>query len=60
MQTGNPEARSASGEHPGTTTLPHPHAGKYQTGSAEIRCMYAPEFNAHSASFLIDVRPSGM
>ena len=31
------------------------HAGKYQTGIAEIRCMYAPEFNAHSASVMIEV-----
>mgnify|MGYP003336216535 CR=1 FL=1 len=28
--------------------------GKYQSGVAEIQCMYAPEFNAHSESFVID------
>jgi uncharacterized protein YfaS (alpha-2-macroglobulin family) len=26
------------------------HRGQYQTGLAEIQCMYAPEFNSHSAS----------
>ncbi len=30
-------------------------AGKYQTGIAEIMCMYAPEFNSHSESFMLDV-----
>lgn len=30
--------------------------GRYQTGIAEIQCMYAPEFNAHSESFWIDSR----
>ena len=25
-------------------------AGQYQTGMAEIQCMYAPEFNSHSGS----------
>jgi uncharacterized protein YfaS (alpha-2-macroglobulin family) len=25
--------------------------GKYQSGPAEIQCMYAPEFNSHSESF---------
>jgi len=29
--------------------------GKYQTGIAEIQCMYAPEFNAHSESFTLEV-----
>ena len=24
--------------------------GQYQTGMAEIQCMYAPEFNSHSES----------
>ncbi|MBP5468748.1 MAG: alpha-2-macroglobulin family protein, partial [Candidatus Riflebacteria bacterium] len=32
-------------------------AGKYQTGIAEIMCMYAPEFNSHSESFMLDVAP---
>lgn len=27
------------------------HKGEYQTGVAEIQCMYAPEFNSHSESF---------
>lgn len=27
------------------------HKGKYQSGMAEIQCMYAPEFNSHSESF---------
>lgn len=31
------------------------HSGTYQTGCAEIRCMYAPEFNAHTASILLEV-----
>src|SRR5262249_4541175 len=26
------------------------HRGDYQTGIAEIQCMYAPEFNSHSES----------
>lgn len=29
--------------------------GKYQTGVAEIQCMYAPEFNSHSMSLPITV-----
>jgi uncharacterized protein YfaS (alpha-2-macroglobulin family) len=27
------------------------HRGQYQSGMAEIQCMYAPEFNSHSESF---------
>jgi hypothetical protein len=30
--------------------------GQYQSGLAEIQCMYAPEFNSHSESIAIDVR----
>lgn len=30
-------------------------AGEYTTGNAEIQCLYAPEFNAHSASETINV-----
>ena len=30
-------------------------AGQYQTGIAEIMCMYAPEFNSHSESFMLNV-----
>src|SRR3989440_2028103 len=32
------------------------HKGEYQTGMAEIQCMYAPEFNSHSESFLLAVK----
>ena len=32
------------------------HKGRYQTGMAEIRCMYAPEFDAHSESHWLSVR----
>jgi uncharacterized protein YfaS (alpha-2-macroglobulin family) len=31
------------------------HRGQYQTGMAEIQCMYAPEFNSHSQSFVLKV-----
>jgi len=31
------------------------HKGRYQTGMTEIQCMYAPEFNSHSESFLLEV-----
>jgi uncharacterized protein YfaS (alpha-2-macroglobulin family) len=30
--------------------------GNYQTGIAEIQCMYAPEFNSHSQSFTLRVK----
>lgn len=32
------------------------HRGQYQTGMAEIQCMYAPEFNSHSASLELEVK----
>ncbi len=32
------------------------HRGQYQTGIAEIQCMYAPEFNSHSESMMLQVR----
>ncbi|HNY12063.1 MAG TPA: alpha-2-macroglobulin family protein [Candidatus Wallbacteria bacterium] len=32
------------------------HRGKYQNGMAHIECMYAPEFNSHSDSLLLDVK----
>jgi len=32
------------------------HRGQYQTGMAEIQCMYAPEFNSHSESFSLQAR----
>ena len=31
------------------------HKGAYQTGMAEIQCMYAPEFNSHSESLTLTV-----
>ncbi len=31
--------------------------GEYQSGLAEIECMYAPEFNSHSESILLAVAP---
>jgi hypothetical protein len=31
------------------------HLGTYQSGMAEIQCMYAPEFNSHSESFVVNV-----
>ncbi len=31
------------------------HRGQYQSGMAQIQCMYAPEFNSHSASFPLTV-----
>ncbi|HEU5080968.1 MAG TPA: alpha-2-macroglobulin family protein [Opitutaceae bacterium] len=30
--------------------------GRYQSGIAEVQCMYAPEFNSHSASTLLEVK----
>tara|TARA_Y100000589_G_scaffold67746_1_gene59417 strand:- start:3053 stop:9061 length:6009 start_codon:yes stop_codon:yes gene_type:complete len=32
------------------------HSGEYQSGMAEIECMYAPEFNSHSRSFALKVK----
>jgi len=32
------------------------HRGQYQTGIAQIQCMYAPEFNSHSQSVDLDVQ----
>ena len=32
--------------------------GRYQSGMASIQCMYAPEFNSHSGSRELIVRPS--
>jgi uncharacterized protein YfaS (alpha-2-macroglobulin family) len=32
------------------------HKGRYQTGFASIQCMYAPDFNSHSESLMLDVR----
>jgi hypothetical protein len=32
------------------------HKGQYQTGVADIQCMYAPEFNSHSESIPLEVK----
>jgi uncharacterized protein YfaS (alpha-2-macroglobulin family) len=32
------------------------HKGRYQTGMAQIQCMYAPEFNSHSESVVLEVQ----
>lgn len=32
------------------------HRGSYQSGMANIQCMYAPEFNSHSESFALEVK----
>lgn len=32
------------------------HRGNYETGIAELQCMYAPEYNSHSNSVKIDVQ----
>ncbi|MEZ7891650.1 MAG: alpha-2-macroglobulin family protein [Candidatus Wallbacteria bacterium] len=37
-------------------TLRVQHKGKYQTGMANIECMYAPEFSSHSESFVLEVK----
>jgi hypothetical protein len=42
--------RLPPGTHVFETSVRVQHAGRYQSGIAEIRCMYAPEFNAHSGS----------
>jgi hypothetical protein len=47
--------RLPPGTHVFETSVRIQHAGAYQTGTAEIRCLYAPEFNAHSGSVAIEV-----
>jgi uncharacterized protein YfaS (alpha-2-macroglobulin family) len=32
------------------------HRGTYPTGLAELQCMYAPEFNSHSGSVMLEVK----
>ena len=32
------------------------HRGEYQTGMANIECMYAPEFNSHSENINLEVK----
>lgn len=44
------------GTHVFETSVRIQHRGGYQTGLAEIRCMYAPEFAAHSASLKVEVK----
>jgi len=44
-----------SGTHVFESSVRVQHVGIYQTGVAEIRCMYAPEFSAHSASIRLEV-----
>ncbi|MEP4076487.1 alpha-2-macroglobulin family protein [Haloferula sp.] len=46
--------RLPPGTHVFETSVRVQHAGEYQTGIAEVRCMYAPEFAAHSASVEIE------
>ncbi|MFC7335718.1 alpha-2-macroglobulin family protein [Haloferula chungangensis] len=45
--------RLPPGTHVFETSVRVQHAGDYQTGIAEVRCMYAPEFAAHSGSLEI-------
>jgi hypothetical protein len=47
--------RLPPGTHVFETSVRIQHAGVYRTGTAEIRCLYAPEFNAHSGSVAIEV-----
>ena len=44
-----------AGTHVFETSVRVQHAGTYQSGMAEIRCLYAPEFSAHSASLPLEV-----
>jgi uncharacterized protein YfaS (alpha-2-macroglobulin family) len=37
-------------------TLRVQHKGQYPTGLANIQCMYAPEFNSHSESVMLEVK----
>jgi uncharacterized protein YfaS (alpha-2-macroglobulin family) len=46
--------RLPPGTHVFETSVRVQHAGEYQMGIAEVRCMYAPEFAAHSASVEIE------
>jgi len=46
-----------AGTHVFETSVRVQHAGIYQTGVAEISCMYAPGFSAHSASVQLQVVP---
>lgn len=44
-----------AGTHVFETSVRVQHRGAYETGMAEIRCMYAPEFSAHSESVKVEV-----
>jgi hypothetical protein len=48
--------RLPPGTHVFETSVRVQHRGNYQTGIAEIRCMYAPEFAAHSGSLPVRVK----
>jgi len=48
--------RLPPGTHVFESSVRVQHRGRYQTGTAEIRCMYAPEFAAHSGSVAVEVR----
>jgi hypothetical protein len=48
-----------AGTHVFETSVRIQHAGVYQSGIAEIRCMYAPEFHARSGSVKLDVVRTG-
>ena len=48
--------RLPAGTHVFETSVRVQHRGQYQTGLAEIRCMYAPEFAAHSRSLPLEVQ----
>jgi hypothetical protein len=43
------------GTHVFETSVRVQHAGVYQSGIAELRCMYAPEFHARSGSVKLEV-----
>ena len=47
-----------AGTHVLETAVRIQQAGIYQTGTAEIKCLYAPEFGAHSGSVAIEVAPN--
>ncbi|MEI6655311.1 MAG: alpha-2-macroglobulin family protein [Verrucomicrobiota bacterium] len=44
-----------AGTHVFESSVRLQHGGSYQSGVAEIRCLYAPEFSAHSASGRLEV-----
>ncbi len=46
--------RLPKGEHVLESSVRIVHRGRYQAGFATIRCMYAPEFSAHSGSAWVE------